>query len=114
MWDRFQISDDGNWIPEYPDPSSFVPLFSARGGANSNDHYCNRAIDRDTRHAEMLEPLHPARSSARWQTIDRQLTNAAEWVPTVASREVELSSKRLHNGECNPVSGFLADQAWVR
>jgi hypothetical protein len=41
-------------------------------------------------------------------------TGAAEWVPTVASREVELTSKRLRNYEYNPVGGFLADQAWVR
>ena len=25
MWDRFQIYGDGNWIPQYPDPSSYLP-----------------------------------------------------------------------------------------
>ena len=56
----------------------------------------------------------PRRASELWASIDRQLTNAAEWVPTVASREVELTSDRLRNYEYNPVWGFLADQAWVR
>ena len=114
MWDRFQISNDGNWIPEYPDPSSYVPSFFGCGGANSNGYYCNPAIDRQMRRAELVEPTKPARSSALWEAVDRQLTNAAAWVPTVASREVELTSKRLRNYEYNPVWGFLADQAWVR
>ena len=114
MWDRLQISNDGNWIPEYPDPSSYVPSFFGCAGANSNGYYCNPAIDREMRRAELLEPTAPARSSALWAAVDRQLTDAAEWVPTVASREVELTSKRLRNYEYNPVWGFLADQAWVR
>jgi YVTN family beta-propeller protein len=114
MWDRFQIYGDGNWIPQYPDPSSYLPSFFGCGGATSNDYYCNPAIDHEMQRAERLEPGYPAKSSALWEAVDRQLTNAAEWVPTVASREVELTSDRLRNYEYNPVWGFLADQAWVR
>jgi YVTN family beta-propeller protein len=114
MWDRFQISNDGNWIPEFPDPSSYLPSFFGCAGANSNGYYCDPAIDHEMRRAELLQPTQPAKSSALWETVDRRLTNAAEWVPTVASREVELTSHRLRNYEYNPVWGFLADQAWVR
>ena len=114
MWDRFQIYGDGNWIPAYPDPSSYLPSFFGCGGANSNGYYCNPAIDHEMQRAELLEPTDPAKSSALWEAVDRQLTNAAVWVPTVASREVELTSDRLRNYEYNPVWGFLADQAWVR
>jgi YVTN family beta-propeller protein len=114
MWDRFQISSEGSWIPEYPDPSSYLPSFFGCGGANSNGYYCNPAIDREMRRAELLEPTEPTKSTALWEAVDRQLTNGAEWVPTVASREVELTSDRLRNYEYNPVWGFLADQAWVR
>ena len=114
MWDRLQIYGDGNWIPQYPDPSSYLPSFFGCGGATSNGYYCNPAIDREMQRAELLEPTDPAKSAALWEAIDRQLTDAAEWVPTVASREVELTSDRLRNYEYNPVWGFLADQAWVR
>jgi peptide/nickel transport system substrate-binding protein len=114
MWDRFQIYGDGNWIPQYPDPSSYLPLFFGCGGANSNGYYCNPTIDREMQRAELLEPTDPAKSRALWEAVDRRLTDAAEWVPTVASREVELTSDRLRNYEYNPVWGFLADQAWVR
>jgi ABC-type transport system substrate-binding protein len=110
----FQISNDGNWLPGYPDPSSYIPAFFACGGSKSNGYYCNLAIDRQMQRAELLEPTDPSKSSALWATVDQQLTNSAEWVPTVAAREVELTSDRLHNYEYNPVWGFLADQAWLQ
>jgi YVTN family beta-propeller protein len=114
MWKSFQIQAAGNWIPAYPDPSSYVPAFFSCGGSNSNDYYCNPAIDREMRHAELLELTDPSAADALWERVDRQLTNNAEWVTLVATREVEITSARLHNYEYNPVWGFLADQAWVR
>ena len=113
MWNSFQISNEGSWIPAYPDPSSYVPAFFSCGGSNSNDYYCDPAIDREMRHAELLELIDPPAADALWERVDRQLTDNAEWVTTVATREVEITSARLHNYEYNPVWGFLADQAWV-
>ena len=46
--------------------------------------------------------------------VDRQLTDAAVWVPTVTLRQIDLTSQRLGNYEYNPVWGFLVDQSWVR
>jgi peptide/nickel transport system substrate-binding protein len=114
MWDSFQISDSGNWTANYPDPSSYVPAFFSCGGATSNDYYCNPTIDREMRHAELLEPADPPAANALWERVDRQLTNNAEWVTTVDGREVELTSGHLQHYEYNPVWGFLADQAWLR
>jgi YVTN family beta-propeller protein len=112
--DSFQISNEGAWIPAYPDPSSYVPAFFGCHGANGNDYYCNRAIDHEMRHAELLELTNPPSADALWERVDRQLTNNAEWVTTVDTREVEITSARLHNYEYNPVWGFLADQAWIQ
>jgi peptide/nickel transport system substrate-binding protein len=114
MWDHFQINADGNWIPSYPDPSSYVPSFFACNGPNGNDYYCNPHVDREMYDAELLEVNDPARASALWQRVDRQLTDGAEWVSTVDDREVEITSWRVRNYEYNPVEGFLADQAWIR
>lgn len=114
MWDSFQIAGYGSWIPNYPDPSSYVPSFFSCDGANGNGYFCNPTIDREMRRAEQLEPTYPSEASAIWQTVDRQLTNSAEWIPTVDTREVEITSTRLRNYEYNPVWGFLADQAWLR
>jgi ABC-type transport system substrate-binding protein len=62
MNESFQISNEGAWIPAYPDPSSYVPSFFSCGGANSNDYYCNPAIDHEMQHAETARPHEPARS----------------------------------------------------
>jgi YVTN family beta-propeller protein len=114
MRTHFQLSVDGDWLANYPDPSSYLPQFFGCGGGNSNGFYCNPALDREMQRAAQLESSNPSESRALWTSIDRQLTDDAVWVPTVTLREVELTSRRLGNYEYNPVWGFLADQSWVR
>jgi peptide/nickel transport system substrate-binding protein len=114
MWRGFQLSTGGDWLANYPDPSSYVPQFFGCGGGNSNGYYCNRRLDREMKAAELLELSNPAEASARWESIDREVTDAAAWVAYVNEREVDFVSKRLRNYEFNPVWGFLADQSWPR
>ena len=110
----FQISTDGDWSSDYPDPSSYIPQFFGCGGGTSNGYFCDPALDRAMRRASQLGLTDPARSAAAWAAVDRRLTDAAAWVPTVSLRDVELTSRRLRNYQYNPVWGFLADQSWVR
>jgi YVTN family beta-propeller protein len=114
LWDRIQISADGDWVADYPDPSSYIPQFFACGGGTSNGYYCNPALDREMQRAESLELTDPPQARAVWESVDRQLTDDAVWVPTVTLRDVELTSSRLGNYQYNPVWGFLADQCWLR
>ena len=114
MWQRFQLSTGGDWVANYPDPSSYLPQFFGCGGGNSNGYYCNRQLDRQMQRAELLELSDPPKASARWESIDRQLADDAAWAPDVNEREVDVVSERLRNYEYNPVWGFLADQAWLR
>jgi peptide/nickel transport system substrate-binding protein len=114
MWDSFQMTVDGDWVANWPDPSSYIPSFFSCGGANSAGYYCHPELDREMRQAELLEPTDPAEARAEWETIDRRLTNNAAWVPTVTIRDIELTSGRLRNYEYNPVWGFLADQSWLQ
>jgi hypothetical protein len=113
-WYSFQMTVDGDWEANYPDPASYIPAFFSCGGANSAGYYCHPALDREMRHAELLEPTDAPKARELWATIDRQLTNDAAWLPTVTFRDIELTSGRLRNYEYNPVWGFLADQAWLR
>ena len=109
-----QLSTDGDWAANYPDPSAYIPQFFGCGGGNSNGYYCNPALDRQMRQARLLELSHPAKAAALWASIDRQITDDAVWVPTVNQREVDLVSNRLRNYENNPVWGLLVDQSWLR
>ena len=111
---RHQLSADGDWLADYPDPSSYIPQFFACGGGNGNGYYCDPQLDRKMREASLLDPHNPAKATAVWTAIDHQLTDDAAWVPTVNVRDVELVSRRLHNYQYNPIWGFLADQAWLQ
>jgi peptide/nickel transport system substrate-binding protein len=114
MRQRFQLSIDGDWIANYPDPSSYLPQFFGCGGGTSNGYYCNPPLDREMYAASLLELSDPLKASSLWESVDRQLTDHAIWVPTVNEREVDFVSKRLRNYEYNPVWGFLVDQSWLR
>jgi YVTN family beta-propeller protein len=111
---RIQISVIGDWTPNWPDPSAYLPAFFACGGSNGNGYYCNPGLDHQMQRAERLELTNPREAQAIWESVDQRLTNAAVWVPTVTTRDVELTSSRLHNYEYNPVWGFLADQSWLK
>ena len=71
-------------------------------------------LGKHRRRVGRLGLIDPARSAAAWAAVDRRLTDAAAWVPTVSLRDVEVTSRRLRNYQYNPVWGFLADQSWVR
>jgi ABC-type transport system substrate-binding protein len=114
MRKRLQLSTDGDWAANYPDPASYVSQFFGCGGGYSNGYYCNPALDRQMRHARLLGLSHPARAAALWASIDHQITDDAVWVPTVNQREIDLVSNRLRNYENNPVRGLLVDQSWLR
>jgi YVTN family beta-propeller protein len=114
MWAKFQISVDGDWNPDYPAPSGYLPSFFACNGSQDNGYYCNPAIDQEMTEATLLELQSPAQAAAMWTKIDFQLTNQAEWVTTVDLNEVDITSPALRNYEFNPVNGFIADQAFVR
>ena len=90
-----------------------LPQFFGCGGGTSNGYFCDPALDRAMQRASQFGLTDPARSAAAWAAVDRQLTDAAAWVPTVSLRDVELTSRRLGNYQYNPVWGFLADQSWV-
>ncbi len=114
MREGFQLSTDGDWTADYPDPSSYIPQFFGCGGGTSNGYFCDPALDRAMREASLLGLTDPARSAAAWAAVDRALTDAAAWVPTVSIRVVDLTSRRLRNYQYNPVWGFLVDQSWIR
>jgi len=114
MRTRFQLSVDGDWVATYPDPSSYLPQFFSCGGSSGNGYHCNPRLDREMRDAGLLELSDPARARARWESVDRQITDGALWLPSVNEREIDLVSRRLRNYENNPVWGFLLDQSWLR
>ena len=118
---RAQIGFDG-WAGGYPDPASFlVELFSCPGSLpGSPNHpdasqFCDPGIDRQMRRAQAEQLSDPTGSRALWQRVDREITDAAPWVPLMASKNVNFLSKRVGNYQYSPAAiGMLIDQLWVR
>jgi YVTN family beta-propeller protein len=111
---RTQMNANGDWITDYPDPSSYFPPFFSCNGGNNPGYICDPALDQEMQHAESLELTAPTIANELWTMVDHTLTNQADWVPTVTPRQVDLVSSRLGNYQFNPVWGFLIDQSWVR
>src|SRR5262250_2797164 len=76
---RIQLSTDGDWVANYPDPAAYLPPFFGCGGGHGNGYYCNHRLDREMRQAGLLELSSPAKANALWAAIDRQITDAAVW-----------------------------------
>jgi ABC-type transport system substrate-binding protein len=91
---------------------------SGRRGARvdvwGTTNVCDRALDQQMRAATVAQLARPRRAAALWTAVDHKLVDEAMWVPTVTLNAVELVSKRLAGYQFNPVTGFLADQAWLR
>ncbi|HZO61652.1 MAG TPA: ABC transporter substrate-binding protein, partial [Gaiellaceae bacterium] len=111
---NFQLSVDGDWLPDYPKPSSFLPQFFGCNGGYSNGYVCDPALDRKMRQATTLQVRDPGRAASLWRAIDRYIVDRAYWVPTVNPHSPELVSKRLRNFQYNPIWDFIVAQAWLR
>ena len=117
---RAQIGFDG-WAGG-PGPASFlVALFSCPGSLPGSPNlpdtsqFCDPRIDRQMRRAQAEQLSDPTGSLALWQRVDREITNAAPWVPLIASKNVSVLSKRVGNYQYSPAAvAMLIDQLWVR
>ncbi|HZS60792.1 MAG TPA: ABC transporter substrate-binding protein [Gemmatimonadaceae bacterium] len=112
---RIQLSVDGDWLPDYPTPTSYLPGFFSCDGALSNGYVCDPKLDRAMSEASLLEIRDPRQASVSWTHIDHLLTDRAYWLPTVNIGISELVTKRVRNYEFQPAyGGFIADQAWLK
>ena len=110
---RFQISVDGDWLPDYPRPSAYLPQFFSCNGGTSNGYVCNPRLDRRMQRADALQLSDSRRAAELWTRIDHEIVNNAYWVTTVNGHEPELVSRRLKNYQYSPVGDFIADQVWL-
>lgn len=120
---RAQIGFWGDAAVDYPSPAAFLvwqfscAAFVPRSSTNNNNpsEFCDPSIDRQMQKAEADEQSDPAAARALWQRVDREITDAALWVPLVATRDVTFLSKRVGNYQFSPDGmGLLIDQLWVR
>ena len=105
----------------YPNPGAVLPqAFSCAAFLPGNplnlnpSAFCDPGIDRQMQKAQAEQLNDPAASRARWQRVDREITDAAPWVPLMITKDVNFLSKRVGNYQYSPANGMLIDQLWVR
>jgi ABC-type transport system substrate-binding protein/class 3 adenylate cyclase/streptogramin lyase len=110
-----------SWIQDYPNPIDFiVPTLSCdsflpRDPNNLNvSEFCDRRISREIEEASALQQADPARATALWAKIDRELTDLAPWVVIAIRGQIDLVSARVGNYQHSPQSGILIDRLWVK
>jgi peptide/nickel transport system substrate-binding protein len=102
------------WFADYPSASGFIkPSFVCHGPANDSG-FCDPRLDEEMRKAEALESTDPRSANTRWAHIDRQLVDAAAWIPYSNGEALDFVSKRVGNFQFHPTWGPLLDQLWVR
>ncbi|MGZ4401744.1 MAG: hypothetical protein ACXVRI_02690 [Gaiellaceae bacterium] len=76
----------------------------AEANGQHSSQFCDAGIDRLMRKALAEELTDPTASRALWQRVDREITDAAPWVPLIASKNVSVLSKRVGNYQYSPAA----------
>ena len=112
---------DGGWVADYPSPDDLLGKLTCRyfvpadGLANTDySDFCDPAYDDGVARAAALTETDPVAGQALWAALDRRITDAAIWLPTVTPTEIDLTSPRAGNFQFHPVWGPLVDQIWLR
>jgi peptide/nickel transport system substrate-binding protein len=112
---QLPLTTDGDWLPDYPAPSAYLPGFFACDGSRNRAHrFCDPKLDIRMQAAAALQTRSPGASAALWTSIDHELVDRAAWVPTVNLLVNDFVSKRVRNYQYQPVWGFMPARAWLR
>jgi peptide/nickel transport system substrate-binding protein len=117
---RVQASFFG-WVADDISASDFfVGLFdcaSFNPASPNNDNpsqFCDPSLDRLMNRALRVQSTSRVTADALWAQVDRQVSDAAPFIPLVNPSWVDVVSRRVHNYQRSPVLGLLYDQMWVR
>jgi peptide/nickel transport system substrate-binding protein len=107
------------WAANIVTPSGmFTPVLTCDGTQGEdpqNDSlFCDARVEAKIARARSLQATDPRTASRLWRMIDRDIVDAAPWVPYVTPRILDFLSSRVGNYEFNPQFGVLVDQLWVR
>jgi peptide/nickel transport system substrate-binding protein len=93
----------------FPTPRGALALL--RCDANGDvGGFCSPAIDKQI---EGVRQKSPRAGRKMWEVIDRQISDAAPWIPVLDGTQWSLIGRRVSNYRYNPVLGVLLDQLSV-
>jgi len=116
-------ADDTSWTADYPAASDFLARFfrcssfrlADPNATNDGSFLCDPAIDHLMDIAEREEATDPDGAAATWARVDREVTDAAPWVPLVSVNWVDFLSARVGGYQYDQAfGGPLLDQMFIR
>lgn len=112
--DREPVAVVIGWLPDYPAASTFLePNFSC-GVASNLSRYCDPGLEERMDEARRLQATDPVAAADAWADVDREITEAAAWVPVVNFTDTYFVSERVGNVQLHAQWGMLLDQMWVQ
>jgi ABC-type transport system substrate-binding protein/streptogramin lyase len=115
------------WAGDYPSANDIFSTTFTCGAYTSNPStndnvagFCSPSIDREIARAAALQTTNPSVASARWSSIDRQITNQAPYVAIKLTLSTDFVSRGTGNYKyCwlaaeTGLVGACLDQLWVR
>jgi peptide/nickel transport system substrate-binding protein len=112
---------DTSWVA--PTPYYFLARFfrcsdfrlADPNATYDGSFFCDPAIDRLMDAAEREEATDPYEADATWAQVDREITDAAPWVPLVSVNWVDFLSARVGGYQYDQAAnGPLLDQMFIR
>ncbi len=91
----------------------WLNLLECSDAQSDPTHFCDARIDPQIARLAKEEPIDPAGTTTLAATVDRELTDAAPWVPLFTPSLPDVTSARVGNFEDNNDT-VLMDQLWVR
>ena len=116
-------ADDTSWAADYPAASDFLARFfrcssfrlADPNATNDGSFFCDPAIDHLMDVAEREEATDPDEAATTWARVDREVTDAAPWVPLVSVNWVDFLSARVGGYQYDQAfGGPLLDQMFIR
>ena len=109
------------WESNFPRASDFFPALLTCASYQPEAHvnlnaagFCDRRVDKQIERAEALAASDPAVSAALWSKVDREVVDAAPWIPFLNRAGIDLTSARVGNYQRHLQFSVLLDQLWVR
>jgi DNA-binding SARP family transcriptional activator/ABC-type transport system substrate-binding protein len=94
-------------------PADFFANFGCTSPGD-NHWFCDRRLDADVQRGRSLEGTDPRAANALWTKLDRQVTDAAIFLPLVNPHFYDFVSARVKTHPVDPQFGLVVDQASLR
>jgi peptide/nickel transport system substrate-binding protein len=109
------------WYQDYPAASDFLnvllgcPSIHPNSDSSPNiSEFCDNKIQAQMNKALTIGVTNPEAANTLWQTVDKQVTDAAPWVSLFNPKLIDFVSSRITNHVFSPQWYFLLDEAKLK